>query len=393
MRKLAGSLLVVACVLLNFFPTSTGAQDTIRVGDSTGNLVELPHPVERIACLAPGVTEVICALGEEDSLVGVDDFSKRNTEVYPFLEDVEGIGLSMLSPFDYIDYEKIIDLDPDVVICLAEPLCFYPELEDKMEEEDIPVMRLNCSADTFEMDVKALGMMLDEEELAQKYIDFATSYAEEITERIEEMDLDPEDKTRVYFEFRINDVTCGDSSVEGQLLQMAGGENIFPEYIFAEEEEEVGEEILIPPALTDREYVSYYWVNPDIMPEEIVDRNPEVIVKHYMDPGDIGKARDPKIYGYTSKPNLGNMGKARCELMKRPGWEDIDAIADERVYIFAFGELIQTPRWPIALGYLAKWFYPDEFSDLDPREFHEEWLSRWHDVEYKGLYVYTDPEE
>jgi iron complex transport system substrate-binding protein len=85
--------------------------------------------------------------------------------------------------------------------------------------------------------------------------------------------------------------------------------------------------------------------------------------------------------------------RARCELMKRPEWEDIDAIADERVYIFAFGELIQTPRWPIALGYMAKWFYPDEFSDLDPQEFHEEWLSRWHDVEYKGLYVYTDPEE
>jgi iron complex transport system substrate-binding protein len=381
MKKLVASFWLGACLVLGLIPGIASAQDdTITLVDSKGDMFTLPYPVERIACLAPGVTEVICALDSEDKLCGIDNFTKRNTELYPFFEDVAGIGLPMgAAP----NYEKIIDLDPDVVISLEESRWFYPELEERMKDADIPVMRINCwKPDTFALDVLTIGKMLDEEELAQEYIDFATSYAGEIAERVEEMDLDPEDKTRVYFEFKLNKVSCGDKSAEGQLLNMAGGQNIFRE----KEGERIGTVIKVT-GLAE-EPIAYYQVGP----EAIIDRNPEVIVRDYLDFADAMKLKGLKVFGYTSKPKVKGMEKARKKLMDRAGWDEIDAVRDERVYMFAFGELCSSPKWPIALGYLAKWFYPDEFADLDPQEFHEEWLSKWHDVEYMGLYVYPEEE-
>ena len=382
MKKFVASFLLGACLVLGLIPGIASAQeDTITLVDSKGDMFTLPYPVERIASLCPGVTEVICALDAQDKLCGIDNFTRRNTELYPFMEDVAGIGLPMGGA---PNYEKIIDLDPDVVISLEESRWFYPELEERMEDADIPVMRINCwKPDTLASDVATKGKMVDEEELAQEYIDFTTSYACEITERVEEMDLDPEDKTRVYFEFKLKNVSCGDKSAEGQLLNMAGGQNIFRE----KEGERIGTVIKIS-GLAE-EPISYYQVSP----EAVVDRNPEVILSDYLDFADAMKLKGLKVFGYTSEPSVKGMEKARKKMMDRAGWDELDAVRDERVYVFAFSELCSSPKWPIAVGYLAKWFYPDEFSDLDPQEFHEEWLSKWHDVEYMGLYVYPEEEE
>ncbi|VUT27082.1 MAG: corrinoid ABC transporter substrate-binding protein [Candidatus Methanolliviera sp. GoM_asphalt] len=378
MKKLA-SILLIACLVLAVFPGFVDAQDTITVVDSRGSYVELPDPVDSIVCIAPGVTEVICALGAEDKLVGIDNWTKRNTELYPFFEDIDAVGMPMASP---PSYEKIIDLDPDVVISLEESLWYYPDLENKMEDAGIPVLRLNCwKPDTFASDVRMVGMIVGEKDLAEEYIDFTTSYARKITERIAEEDMDIEDKVKVYFEFKLDNVYCGDKSAEGQLLNMAGGRNIFSEG----EGKQGGSELKMSGLA---EAVPYYLISP----EAVVGRNPEVILRDYMDFADVMRMSGPKAYGYTDRPKVDGMKKARDKLMDRPGFDETDAVEDERVYLFAFGELASSPKWPIALGYMAKWFYPDVFSDLDPQEFHEEWLSKWHDADYKGLYVYPEEE-
>ena len=87
--------------------------------------------------------------------------------------------------------------------------------------------------------------------------------------------------------------------------------------------------------------------------------------------------KDPDvIFSYattnTAEENLTKkMKETRDELLSRPALSDVKAIKDGRVYIL--GD-------PVAWGirsivgelYLAKWFHPDLFKDIDPNAVLEE---------------------
>jgi len=92
--------------------------------------------------------------------------------------------------------------------------------------------------------------------------------------------------------------------------------------------------------------------------------------------------------GYTDKPDVNILKRSRDEIMNRPGSGAIDAVRNERVYIFPFSMILSSARWPVGICYLAKMFYPDRFEDVDSDEFHAEWLKKWNGLEYKGVYVY-----
>jgi iron complex transport system substrate-binding protein len=42
----------------------------------------------------------------------------------------------------------------------------------------------------------------------------------------------------------------------------------------------------------------------------------------------------------------------------------------------------------VGLSYLAKWFYPEKFPDLDPEAIHKEYLERFQGLKYQGIFVY-----
>jgi iron complex transport system substrate-binding protein len=49
----------------------------------------------------------------------------------------------------------------------------------------------------------------------------------------------------------------------------------------------------------------------------------------------------------------------------------------------------------MGIGYLAKWFHPDLFEDLDPKAIHQEYLTEFQGLDYKleehGTFVYLEP--
>jgi iron complex transport system substrate-binding protein len=347
-------------------------QETLTIVDSRGEEVEVPCPVERIACLNPAAIEVICALGSEDKIVGIDQFTKWNPEFYPALKAKPVIGMPMGMP---PNYEKIADLRPQVVISYASPLWYYPDLEEKMELFDIKVLRMDFYLPgTFASEVNVLGEVLGEEERAKEYLGFALSYADKIGKQIE--GLGPEEKVKVYYEFFMPYISYGESKSGGELVNLAGGVNIFGGG--------QGGRVEMPGLLEAYAYM--------VIPASIIIENPQVIIKDYMDIGGMmmGMITGVKGTGYTGKPNASGMEKARKEIMRRSGFKELDAVKEGKVYVFAFGELATSPRWPVALGYMAEWFYPRLFPDLEPRSFHQEWLKRWHGLEYKGVFVWPE---
>jgi len=66
----------------------------------------------RIVCLAPSVTEIVCALGLADALVGVSQFSDYPPSV---------MGKARVGSFWQPDIEAVIALRPDLVVALDFP--------------------------------------------------------------------------------------------------------------------------------------------------------------------------------------------------------------------------------------------------------------------------------
>ncbi|MHC1579976.1 MAG: ABC transporter substrate-binding protein, partial [Candidatus Alkanophagales archaeon] len=83
----------------------------ITVVDSAGNTIVIEKPVERVVALTSDAAEVIRAIGAADKVVGVSKYVVQDEAFFPELSRLPSVG-SCFSP----DIEKIIELEPDIVI-------------------------------------------------------------------------------------------------------------------------------------------------------------------------------------------------------------------------------------------------------------------------------------
>ena len=368
-KKIMGVMLVfiMVCTVISVF-SQVDAHENVTIVDTMGNKVEIPCPVERIAVLNPTASEIIVALGSEDRVVGIDQYTKWNDEFFLSLRDKPSIGLPPMP-----NYEKIIDLNPQVVIAFADPLFCYPNLEKRLEPAGIKVVRLNFhDPKTYRREVNLLGQMLGKEKRAKEFLNFSQSWVDTIEERVK--DVPSEERVRIYYEWIVPYATYSEDAGPSHTTTMAGGASILSE-----------EKVSYSPFSS---HVAGFFLLTS--PELIVEKNPQVIIKDLMRPSDIiGGRMAPKTIGYTSKPDIKQMAKERGKIINRSVFKEIDAVRNGDVYTFAPSpEFAMSPRWPVALGYMAKVFYPSKFKDLDPQAFHSEWLKKWYGLEYKGVYVY-----
>ncbi len=319
---------------------------SITIVDSAGRTVEVPQPLERIAVWNGAVAEVIRALGAADKIIAINKYMPKDDYYWPGLKDKPQIG----SPWS-IDYEKIVELSPQVLITYSK----YPsgtELEEKLEPAGIKVVRLDCYGLEDEIrDIKILGVLLDREKEAEEFASFLQSKIDLVDERINE--IEPEERERVYWEMGHKDYyTVAEGSAAHKRLCRAGGINVFAG---------MG--------------VSY----SEIDPEEILMKEPDVVIK---DP------HGTKVGGYTAT-ETSDMEAKRDEMMNRAAWSELKAVKNGELYIM--GDDLMGATDPIRLCYYAKLLYPDRFEDLDVEAFHREYMEKYQGLEFKGIYVYPCP--
>ena len=328
-----------------------GKEKELTIIDGADRIVTVNKPVERVVLLRPYAVEVIRILGAKDKIVGVSSSVKDDEIYFQELSKLPVVG-SARDP----DLEAILALNPDLVITLAYP-SYVAKIDGKLP--GIPIVCLTLyKPEILVENLEKLGYVFGRKDAANEFIDWYEGCINTIKERTE--GISEEDRPRVYLEatYSLGEKykTGGSKTGWNQKIEIAGGNNIFGD-------------------------ISAGIIKVD--PEEVIERNPEIIVKRVI----------TKECGYAIDDITG-FSDMRKEVMTRPELAHVNAIVNECVYIIhidIFGGFNHLP----GTAYLAKWFHPDLFSDLDPQAIHQEYLTRFQGLDYDldkhGVFVYPEP--
>ena len=358
------SMVLMMVMLFALLPIACYAEEvsiekkTITIVDDVGRVVEIPYPVKRVVVFNRYGVEFVRAIGSIRVIVGMSRRSAQMKEYWPGFDMNNIAGEGQREP----NYEKIVSLNPQVVIFPRNGA--WAEAAEKLEPFGIKVVVLTFwDVKKYVTNVATLGLMFDKRERAQELIDFYQRYINLVESRVKKL----ERKKKVYYESYgiANDyMTCLVGSGWHDMIEIAGGINIFGDIYFSAQPKAKGS-------------VHAFEVDP----EAILVRNPELVLK--MEPG--SKAlRGTSTYFPTPQSEMKATWK---RLVSRPGWDKLDAVKNNHVYImdpFAAGSCSKM----VGVVYLAKWLYPELFPDLDPEAVFKEWLEEFQGVPYPGRYTY-----
>jgi iron complex transport system substrate-binding protein len=319
-----------------------GKEKELTIVDTADRIVTVNMPIEEIAVISSYVAEAHCAFGVQDRITGIDIHTEKRSELKLILGDRTTIGSSR-NP----DAEKILELNPDVLIIWA--YWSYPELEKILDAAGIKMIQLDFfKEEHYVEEVRIMGKLLGRDERAEELINFEQQHMNLIKDGIE--DLKPEKKVRVYFEWTKPYQTAAGGGYHKPLVT-CGGINIF-----AAENPDVES-------------------NPVIDPEAVVEKDPQVIIK-----------LSPTGYRY-GMTDTGPLEDVRKEILNRPELAGVSAVKSGRVYVIDRSST-RSIHSSVFHSYLAKWFYPERFEDMDPVDIHREWMERFLGIEYKGVFAY-----
>lgn len=281
---------------------------------------------QRIVCLAPSCVEVIYALGLEDALVGWSQYTDYPPEVtesrgwvpyyeYQFISVEDELAKDVAVVSGFTDYNAaVIDaLDPTLIIATES---IQKSMADELAAAGYNVLFQNPTTldQVFEAMIE-VGRETGTENKARKLV---KGYYEEIEEiRAITANLP---KLKVYLEIsHYGPWATGSGSPMDQVIEIAGGENIF----------------------VDVPYMAFETTNA-----EIVARNPDVILTPLWP--------DAGPYEVTTI----------SEIVMREGYQGITAVMNDRVYHYDSSLFKRPgPRQVTAIKKLAYLLHPYYFQN------------------------------
>ena len=286
--------------------TSASASPTpafpVTLTDDEGTSVGLAAEPRKIVSLTPATTEILFALGAGDRILATDDGSD-----YPD----EAVGLPDVATFASVDVEKVVALEPDLVI--AGGLGFTPvDAITRLRDLDIPVLVVYASS--------VEGVFHDIELLGS-----ATGRGAEASTLTQRMRIDMDatrravagqsPKPRVLYDVGYDDTTGAiyapaEDSFLAEMVTAAGGD-----------------------VITTGDPNTY-----EMSLETLIERDPQLIV--------LGT--NPF---YSPTPE---------SVAERRGWDALTAVRDGNIRPVRDIEIARPgPRLPIGLRSLAKAIWPD----------------------------------
>jgi len=278
--------------------------ESIQLTDSIGREVTLDRPVETVVAEQPSHAEILYALGEEDALVGRGSYVDYPEEV----SEVPDVGSGQ-----DINYEAIIQLDPDVVFMgqMGDPDEEFSQLEDA----GITVMVVHAETlDEVYETIDLIGSVMGAEDAADNVVADMQSTFEEYGAMADEQVTEGEEPS-VYFEISPLEFglwTAGTETFMHEIAEILNMDNVFADI------QGFGE----------------------VSEEQVLDRDPEYIITTSMETEDF----DPVE-----------------EILNRPGWENITAVQNGNVFTANSDEFTRPgPRLTDAVESLYNFIYGEE---------------------------------
>ena len=337
-----------------------GKEKELTIVDILDRIVTVKKPIKRIIPFSSYVTDTLRSIKATDKIVGVPGYVINQKTFFPEFGDFPNLGTVGAGT----DYEKIVELQPDVFFLYRG----YDAIQTRVESliPGIAVVRVDCSApDDYTEEVTKLGYILNRKQEAEEFIDFYENFLNQIDEKVKMLSED--EKPRVFYTYPTHFpgtyYTVGRLCGVDHAIVRAGGINIAAD---------IGIEAK----------------NPVIDPEWVLEQNPEII---------LGSGMGTKM-GYEGDcPTEAEMEDLRDIIMLQPGWGHIAAVESNKVYLVHSKLLDRTGHHFIGTAYIAKLFHPDIFEDLDPQAIHQEYIDKFcgmdFDVKNDGVFIYPPLEE
>jgi iron complex transport system substrate-binding protein len=277
----------------------------LKLTDDAGRTVILPAKPAKIVSLAPSNTEIVCALGACDGLVGVTDFDD-------FPPTVKGVAKVVVQA--KVDVEKVVAAKPDLVLAAGNGLT--PDaVISQLGSLGLRVMTLYpTTLDGVYADIELVGRALDAAATADATV---KAMKDRVATIVDAVSAAP--RPRVFYEvsvFEGNIYTAGKDSFLASLITIAGG----------------------TPVTGDPRSTA-------IQLEDLIAADPEVIL--------LGDA--------SYDPSLGTAAKALAAVRARSGWAGMTAVKEGRVVPF-LDDIVTTrpgPRIVDGLEALARAIHPE----------------------------------
>lgn len=272
MKKIKIVVFCLLILLLFSCSKNNSAQqgESISVIDAIGRTVTVSETPKRIVSLAPASTEIIFAIGAQENLVARTDLCDYPAEVK---------NVASLGGFDgkTFSLEKVLAFEPDFVYATA---TMHDHLIEPLEKYGITVYVSSASSvENVKNEILSIGLLTGKKDNAAKII----SDIDEKVQKVQKVSVNAkENPPLVYWEvWNMPYMTAGGQSFMNDLIEKAGGKNIFAD-------------------------VSQSY--PVVSEESIIMRNPEII----LFPNDSGLTKE--------------------SIASRPNWQETNAVKDGRIY-------------------------------------------------------------
>lgn len=272
--------------------------------DVTGNEVILEEAPKAIVSMIPSNTEILYALGLSEEIVGVSDYDNYPEEAAS-KEKIGGMEFNV---------EKIISLNPDLVLAHESALGTWDAGLQQLRDAGVQVYTVT-NAETFDATyetIHEIGEATGKTEEATKIVEDMKAKIKEVQDKV--ADVDTKKKVLVEVSPEPEIYTPAGNTIMNEMLGMINAENL----------------------VADLDG----WIKID--PEEIVKRNPDVILTTYGN--------------YT--PDAVNL------VLNRNGFSDVTAVKNKAVHDMdadLTGRM--GPRLAEGLELVAKNVYPEAFNE------------------------------
>ena len=253
----------------------------INMIDDSGKALVFDAPVKRVISLSPHITELLYAAGVDKQIVGTVSYS----DYPPAAQKIPVIG-----SFEKVDYEKILALQPDVIIYWGSgnPQNMINGIKElKLKLFNSEPKNFEDVARSIKMFGKLLGTQGVADNNARQYMDRLNALRKKYANHTKE-------KVRVFYQVWNQPLmTVNKTHLINDVIEFCGGENVF---------------------------AALHNIAPTIDMESVIKKNPDVIIS--------------------------GMAKGREEwLQDWQKWPTISAVKNAHVYAIDAGLLVrQTPR-------------------------------------------------